>query len=380
MKIHSVKAHAISIELDRKFWVSRFPLKTASEIIVEIRTDDGATGYGVIHGRPIKEILGIVQALEGELVGMDALAHEDVWWKIFSLTTTRYGYDVEIKTKTPMGETKRPQILAALAGIDIAMWDLKGKLLKLPIWRLLGGTKNQVFAYATGGYYEEGDVVESLHDEMTSYITDGFKAVKIKVGMISIEDDAKRVAEARKALGKECLLMLDANCAYTLEDATRAIHAFEPYDIFWFEEPLHWYDSVRGLGRLATRTTVPIASGESEVSSWACRDLVDLGGVRVMQFDSTRAGGVTEWLRISTYCQAHGVMVSPHHDPQIHGHVAAAAPNCLGVETFSRTDRDPIWEGLFDRRPVLKNGMLHLSDDPGFGVEINWDFVKRHQG
>ena len=260
------------------------------------------------------------------------------------------------------------------------MWDLKGKILKLPIWRLLGGTKSTVFAYATGGYYEESDTAESLHDEMASYVADGFKAVKIKVGMVSIENDVKRVREAREALGKDCLLMLDANCAYTLEDATRAIRAFEPYDIFWFEEPLHWYDSVRGLGRLATRTTVPIASGESEVSSWACRDLVDLGGVRVMQFDSTRAGGITEWLRIATYCQAHGVMVSPHHDPQIHGHVAGAAPNCLGVETFSRADRDPIWEGLFDRRPVLKNGMLHLSDDPGFGVEINWDFVKHHQG
>jgi L-alanine-DL-glutamate epimerase-like enolase superfamily enzyme len=379
MKISSVEAHAISIELDRMYWVSRFPLKTASEIIVEIRADDGVTGYGVIHGRPIKEIVAIVQALEGELVGMDALSHEDVWWKIFSLTTTRYGHDVERKTKTPMGETKRPQILAALAGIDIAMWDLKGKILSLPVWRLLGGTRREVFAYATGGYYEEGGPGESLHDEMASYVEAGFKAVKIKVGMVSIEEDTKRVREARGGLGAECLLMLDANCAYDLETATRAIHAFEPYNIFWFEEPLHWYDSVRGLGRLANRTSVALASGESELSSWACRDLVDLGGVRFMQFDSTRNGGVTEWLRIANYCQAHGVLVSPHHDPQIHGHVAAAAPNGFGVETFSRGDRDPIWDGLFTRKPVLKDGMLHLSDDPGFGVDIDWDFVKRHQ-
>src|SRR3546814_6088681 len=115
--------------------------------------------------------------------------------------------------------------------------------------------------------------------------------------------------------------MIDANAAYTLEEATDAIRAFADYDIFWFEEPLHWYDWMRGLGRLAQRTHVDLASGESELHRWAIRDLVDQGGIRYMQFDCTRGGGVTEFLRVAAYAEMHGIMVVPHHDPQIHGHL-----------------------------------------------------------
>jgi L-alanine-DL-glutamate epimerase-like enolase superfamily enzyme len=378
MKIESLKVHAISVDLGRWYWVSRFPLRTATEMIVEIRTSDGITGYGVIHNRPQKEIVAMIEALSGEIIGMDALAHEDVWWKLFSLTTTRYGFDLERKTKIGFGETKREQILAALAGIDIALWDIKGKAAKMPVWRLLGGSKREIFAYASGGYYEEGTPSESIGEEMASYVEAGFKAVKIKVGGATIEEDVKRLREARAALGSASL-MIDANCAYDIETATRAIHAFEPYDIFWYEEPLQWYDSIRGLGRLATRTKVPIASGESELTSWACRDLIEVGGVRFMQFDATKRGGITEWLRIAAYCHAHGVWLAPHHDPQIHGHLLSASANAFGVETFTRSDRDPVWEGLFTNRPEIKNGTLYLTEAPGFGVDINWDFVKRHK-
>ena len=182
--------------------------------------------------------------------------------------------------------------------------------------------------------------------------------------------------QAREALGPHAL-MLDANCAYDIETATAAIRAFEPFDPFWFEEPLQWFDSTRGLGRLATRTTVPIASGESELTSWACRDLIDLGGVRYLQFDSTKRGGITEYLRISAHCHLNGVWLAPHHDPQVHGHLVAASKNGFGVETFTRSDRDPIWENLFTKRPEIRNGMLYLTEEPGFGVDINWDYVKR---
>ena len=378
MKIESIKVHAISVDLGQWYWISRFPLRTATEMIVEVRTSDGITGYGVIHNRPQKEIVTMVEALAGEIIGMDALAHEDVWWKIFSLTTTRAGFELERRTKIGFGETKREQILAALAGIDIALWDIKGKAAKMPVWRLLGGSKREILAYASGGYYEEGTPTESIGEEMASYVAAGFKAAKVKVGGLSIEEDAKRMKEARAALG-DAMLMIDANCAYDIETATRAIHAFEPYDIFWYEEPLQWYDSIRGLGKLATRTKVPIASGESELSSWACRDLIEVGGVRYMQFDATKRGGITEWLRIAAYCHAHGVWLAPHHDPQIHGHLLSASPNGFGVESFTRSERDPVWEGLFTNRPEIKNGMLYLTEAPGFGVDINWDFVKRYR-
>jgi L-alanine-DL-glutamate epimerase-like enolase superfamily enzyme len=136
---------------------------------------------------------------------------------------------------------------------------------------------------------------------------------------------------------------------------------------------------VRALGKLAARTPVPIASGESELHAWACRDLVDLGGVRIMQFDATLSGGVTEWLRVASYCHLQGVRMSTHHEPHIQGHLAAAAPNGWNVETFPDAARDPLWAHLYTERAQIEGGRLILSDRPGFGFDVDWRYVDRHQ-
>ncbi len=379
MKITRIRSHAISVALNRVYWMSLQPYRTASEIIVEVETDEGVVGLGQIHGRPMKDILDILAGLEGFIAGMDALAHEAVWQRIFALTTTRAGAELDQDIGQPhFGAGKRPQILAALAGIDIALWDIKGKALGLPVWRLLGGTRKEVFAYASGGYYEEDNSPLAVVDEMANYVSQGFKAVKMKCGGLDVAGDVERIEAVREAIDGAAL-MLDANSAYSLPDAEAAIKAFEPYDIFWFEEPLHWYDAVRGLGKLATRTRVPLASGESEIHFWACRDLIDHGNIAYMQFDATRAGGVTEWLRVAAYAEAHGVRMVPHHDPQIHGHLVAAAPNGFGVETFPRPERDPLWPILFTHRAEIEDGLLRLTDESGFGFGIDWKVVDRYR-
>jgi L-alanine-DL-glutamate epimerase-like enolase superfamily enzyme len=158
-----------------------------------------------------------------------------------------------------------------------------------------------------------------------------------------------------------------------------AIHAFEPHGVFWYEEPLHWYDATRGLGRLARHTRVPFASGESEPHFWACRDLVDLGAVSYLNFDGTRNGGVTEWLRIAAYARAHGVKMTTHHDPQIQGHLVSGVANGYCVEAFADPARDPLWDTLFSHRAQIRGGALHLSDEPGFGFGIDWTTVERHR-
>ena len=378
VKIRGLRIVPISVPLKRAFWMSREPYRTASEIIVEVLTDQGISGYGQIHGRPMDEIVRILHQFEPLVVGMDALAHEAVWDKLFALTTSRARAALDDDPGQPhFGQGQRPQIMAAIAGIDIALWDIKGKVFDVPVYRLLGGDNPKVFAYASGGYYEEGRSHLAVIDEMRGYVEQGFRAVKMKCGY-DFRQDLERIRGVREAIG-DADLMIDANAAYTLEEATRAIRTFEPYGIFWFEEPLHWYDSIRSLGKLATRTRVPLASGESELHRWACRDLIDLGGVQFMQFDCTRAGGVTEWLRVAAYAAAHGVRMVPHHDPQIHGHLVAAVPNGFGVETFPNPERDPLWQGLYRQRPEIRDGYLHLTDDPGFGFELDWTFVERYR-
>jgi len=379
MKIEKIVAHPISFDLGTEFWMSREPYRTASSILVQVFTDEGVVGLGQIHGRPMKEIVDILGVIEQLVAGMDALASESIWGRIFALTTTRAGAELDRDKGQPhFGAGKRPQILAALAGIDIALWDIKGKALGLPVWRLLGGDSNRTHAYASGGYYEKGESPLKVVEEMASYVEMGYTAVKMKCGGADLETDIARISGVRKAVGDGVKLMIDANLGYSLADATRAIQAFEEYDIFWFEEPLQWHDSIRGLGKLAGRTRVPIAGGESQMTAWETRDLVDLCDIRYMQFDATRFGGITELIRVANYCRVHDVAFVPHHDPQIHGHVVCALENGFGVETFPNVRRDPLWDTLFSLKPEIRDSTLFLNEEPGLGFDIDWDVAKRH--
>lgn len=377
MKIQKIQAYAVSIPLETTYWVSNEVIDRCSQIIVQVLTDEGLTGIATLHGRSMPAVLQVVDQLNDYLLGMDALAHEAIWSKVFGLTTISPDVARTCGVPVYLGADKRPALLAAMAGIDIALWDIKGKAANLPVWRLLGGDRTSIRAYVTGGYYQVDRDLFDIGPEMAGYVSQGFNGVKMKVGGLGLAVDVARVKAVRDAVGPSAMLMIDANCAYTLEQAVEAIRAFEPYDVYWFEEPLHWYDSVRAMGRLAQYTHVALASGESEQHSWACRDLIDFGAVRYMEFDATRSGGVTEWLRVAAYAQLHGVSMATHHDPHIHGHLAAAVPNGECVEVFLDEKRDPLWKMLFRERAQLRDGQLHLSDFPGFGFDIDWDVVKR---
>ena len=377
MKITRVKAHPMSMKLDKIYWTSRAPWSTYNTIIVTVETDEGITGIGTINKTPLKDIAEIVDSLEAVIKGMDALAHEAVWDRIFNLTVPHLEAGKTVMTRPTFDQNKRVFIMAALAGVDLALWDIKGKALKLPMWRLLGGDQREIAAYASGGYYEEGRSPLAVIDEMASYAAQGYSAVKMKCGGLSIEGDIERISGVRKAIGDKTSLMIDANGAYNLRDAERAIKAFEPYDIFWFEEPLHWYDATRGLGRLAACTRVPLASGESEIHFNAVRDQIDLGGIRYVQWDCTRAGGLTEGLRIAAYAMAHGVQIAYHHDPQVHGPLMAAQPHGYCVESFPSIPRDPFWHQVLTKKPHLEAGKVTLSDEPGFGIDVDWKMVER---
>ncbi|MDQ3693957.1 MAG: mandelate racemase/muconate lactonizing enzyme family protein [Chloroflexota bacterium] len=381
MRIRKVSVDRVAAPLSRPFWMSLEPYTTASELIVRIETDAGLVGLGEIHGRPLDQIAAIVTGTFAPLLlGQDPMEHERHWAAMFAHTHTRAGAGPGQADGQPhFGAGARPQIMAAIAGIDIALWDLKGKICGQPIWKLLGASRATVPCYASGGYYgpDGGADVEGLVAEMSGYAELGFRAVKMKVGGIPLTEDVIRVASAREAIGPAVGLMLDANGAYDVPAAIAAARAYEPLDITWFEEPVHWYDSVHGLDQVAAATTIPIASGESELHRWGCRDLILHGGVRVMQFDATRAGGVTEWLRVAAYAASHGVLMAPHHDPQVHGHLIAAVPNGHIQEVFPNPIRDPLWQTLFTGQPAIEDGMLHLPDRPGFGFDLNPEGLAR---
>lgn len=380
-KLAEVRTHALSVPLKHTLWTAHEELKSSSVILVEVHTDDGITGIGQIHGAPMAKICEWVTRF-GELVrGMDALAHVAVWEKLFALTSPRPGgIGGRDGLPPPLPRGERPQIMAAIAGIDIALWDIKGKAAGLPVYRLLGGQAKPVFSYATGGYYRDGAGPADYAEELAGFVAKGYQAVKLKTGAETIADEARRVRAVREAIGPGVDLMLDMNAPYNLEDCIAFARAVEPYDVFWLEEPLHWYLQPADFVRLAQATPIPLAHGERELTRFTVRDFIASGAIRYVQFDSTRAAGFTEALRVAYLAEQHGVRIAPHLVPEIHAHLVAAFPgSAFGVETHGRPERDPVWFELFTERAQVRGGHVHLNDKPGFGIEIDWEFVKRHR-
>ena len=203
-RIASIKPHPISVPLNEVLWTAQEELTTSSVIVVEVRTDDGLMGYGQIHGSPMKAICTWVERF-GEIVrGMDALAHVAVWDRLFSLTCPRPGGIAGTDgLPPPLPRGERPQIMAAIGGIDIALWDIKGKHAGLPVWRVLGGERRPIPTYATGGYYRPGAPDTVYAEELAGFVKAGYRAVKLKTGAGSPEDEAKRVRTVREAIGTD---------------------------------------------------------------------------------------------------------------------------------------------------------------------------------
>lgn len=382
MKITSVKTFPVTVPHSPPRYSAHEMTTAFSVIVTEVQTDEGLVGYGQIHGRPMKDICEWVARLSGIVVGMDALEHGEVWDRVFALTSPRPGgIRGSGGLPPPLPRTQRPHILAAMGGIDVALWDIKGKAARMPVYQLLGARNRPVFSYATGGHYQEGVPLGTCAEELASFVDSGYRAVKLKGGGEEMADEIDRVRATRDAIGRDTLLMLDINAAYGLDDCIRYARAIEPFGIHWLEEPLHWYLQPSDFARLAAHTTIALAHCEREMTRFAVRDFVSSGAVRYVQFDSTRHGGFTEALRVAAMAEQYGVMIAPHQAPEIHAHLCMAYSNAsFGVESNGGPQHDPLWYGLFSRRPQIRNGHVHLDDAPGFGVEIDWDFVSRHPG
>jgi D-galactarolactone cycloisomerase len=379
LKIRAVRAHPLSIALARPLYTAHETLASSSMVLVEVEAGDGLVGWGQIRGAPLADLCRWVQALGEQALGMDALAHEAVWARLFELTCPRpeamFGRDGAVK---PLPRGARPQIMAALGGIDLALWDIKGKAANLPVYSLLGGELRPVYTYATGGYYKDGETVAGCAAELAGFVAAGYTAVKLKSGGFAVEAEAVRVAAVRAAIGGEALLMLDLNAAYSLNDCVRFARRVERHDITWLEEPLHWHLQPRDYAALARATRIPLSHGERELHRLTVRDFIESGAIRYVQFDATRSAGLTEALRVAQLAAQHGVYVVPHLAPEIHLHLALALPG-LGycVESHGSRERDPLWHHFFAAGVERRGSHLHLKPAPGFGFEIDRTLLAR---
>jgi len=354
----------------RPHWVSHFIVPTANEILVRIYTDEGIDGFGLATSyTPIDFAVKAFKSGIGDLIiGEDPLAPERVYQKLFALTTSRIASEKG---------WSREAVIRISSAIDIALWDIVGKAANLPLYRIFGGFRSEVPAYVTCAYYRDGKDDAELRDEVQKLVEQGHTGFKAKVGGLPLERDIERMALIREIIGDKKDLMIDVNRAWDLETAIRGAQLLEPLNPRWLEEPVRWEDDRRAMKLLSNKTRIPLSGGESEVTSYGCRAMIEEQAIQILQFDCTMFGGFTEGRKMAGLCELNHVQVAPHHDCFIHAHIVAGSPAGCIVEAFTDPERDPLQAELFEDPPVIKNGMMTLKEQPGLGLTLSEAAMKK---
>lgn len=376
MKIRDIKTYLLRAELSEGevFASSKGWYKTRTAMLVEVISDEGLSGFGEAFG-PAPASRAIVEDLyKPLLLGRDPMENQVIWEELYN-------------TFRDHGRKGMP--IAALSAVDIALWDLKGRALGLPLYKLLGGPfRTEVRAYATGLYRRRvADQAAALAEEARGYVAEGFRAMKLKVGF-GVEEDHRNVRAVRQAIGEERLLMVDANHAYDAAQAIRLGRLIEPYGIHWFEEPVIPEDLDAYL-QVKQALRIPIAGGEAEYTRYGFKELIARRAVDIVQPDLCGCGGFTEALKIWALASTWGITYYPH----VWGsavalyaslHLAAALPpNPLALfptELLFELDRtpNPLRDTLGAAPLVRKGDLIEVPAGLGLGLEIDRKVLARY--
>jgi D-galactarolactone cycloisomerase len=349
--------------------------------LVEIDTDAGITGLGEAKAAVgnLGNYAAIVTLIREEfaplLIGRDPRDITGAWDLLYNGTRAHYAAR-EGRTFPTIG--RRGVTLSAVSGIDIALWDILGRSLDVPLWRLMGGQyRDRVSAYASGGWAPVGGIGK----QMLQYVERGHRAVKMRVGLqdASVDDSAARVAEARETLGPGVGIMVDAHGTWSVREAQRFARKVEAYDLAWLEEPVS-PDNLAGQAEVRATTDIPIAAGESEQTRFAFREMLDARAVDVLQPDPAIAGGITEVRTIAALAASQGLTVAPH----LWGsailfatglHLCVSTP-CATILEFSR-GHNPLLNDLVEEEIAFEDGHVLAPRGPGLGLTLRRDFVER---
>ena len=366
MPIVSVVANTVVVPLEVPTAIATRSIQNREYTLVRIANRDRIEGIGFCYGGSRAghlSTLAVRDLLRNHVIGREPKEVEAIWDDMF---------------RESILQGRRGSVLRAMSAIDIAIWDLMAKEAGLPLYRLLGSPKREtVHAYASGGYYLEGKTTEHLADEVRGYVERGFTAVKIKVGMLSAQEDMMRVKSCRQAIGPNVELFLDANNAWRDTDsAIEAIRMFEIYAIGWIEEPV-MPDDLEASADIAATINTPVATGEIEATRWGFQEIIHRKAASILQPDAAVCGGITEWRKIAALCDSHRIPVAPHWFADLHVHLVAATGNATWVEFFPDTTILNFMR-LLKQSVEARNGELLLPQGPGLGIEFDEKLVERY--
>jgi L-alanine-DL-glutamate epimerase-like enolase superfamily enzyme len=370
VKIADVRAFATSFPIPAANRVA-LGIGTAVKrdaVVVKVTTDDGLTGWGEAHhGRAHTAVAKLIETtLKQLVVGMDAHDVIGVWDKMYRFQLASHG----------MGAGA----CLAMSGIDMALWDIRGKALGVPLYRLLGGTRKAIPSYAGGvslGYQPPAQLI----DEARKSTDAGYKAIKLRVGDAPAKD-IERMRAVRKALGDELAILTDANIGYRVEDVRRVMPAMDELAIGWLEEPFPAHDyrsyrEARSFGR------TPLAAGENHYTRFEFDRVIEDGAITILQPDLSKCGGITEALRIAALASAWKLPIHPHSSMTGLNHAAT-------IHFLSAIDNGGYFEGDVSRAnkfrdelvsnpgAIDREGNVWPLERPGLGLDVNEEFLSAH--
>lgn len=337
-------------------------------VVVKITTRCGIVGYGEAHHARAANVVAetINTALRDILMPGSALDVVELWDRIYTWQLRSHG----LGAATVIG----------MSGIDMALWDIRGKAVGWPLYQMLGGSPAPVPAYA-GGVALGWQDPSSLVDEAVPLVESGYKAVKLRVGDTAAAD-ISRVRAVREHFGEDLTILVDANTGYTMEDVRQVLPAFQELGVAWLEEPFPANDH-RSYKMAAQQTTIPLAAGENHYTRYEFARLIEDGSVSMIQPDVAKAGGITETMRIAGLASASKLLIAPHSS--VTGlsqaasiHVLMSIDNARYFEadvTPSNPFREQLTSSPFSISPA---GTVAMTEKPGLGVDVDESFIAHH--
>jgi len=359
VKISKLKTVLVDVPLAKPIATAIHDIRSVGCVLVSLETDDGITGEGyafTINAKRLKIFESMVLSFAELVEGRDPQDVEEIWQGIWN----------EINPIGHKGVT-----IIALSAIDTACWDIIGKAANRPLYQVFGACRDRVKTYASGGLWLSMPLDE-LAAEAASFVEQGFRAMKVRVGSSNAEQDVERVRTVRDAIGPDIELMADANQGLTPKQAIHLGRQLEEFDLVWFEEPVACYD-LTGHAEVRAALDIPIASGESEYTRYGMGAMIDAGACDILMPDLQRIGGLTEFRRAAAVAAEHDIPISTHILTEQSLSIGGSSANCMSVEHM------PWFGPLFNEQMELVDGMLLMPERPGLGFTFDSAAVEKYR-
>ncbi len=332
---------------------------TNTYVVARIETDQGLEGLGytmLIGGFGARAVRAYLEeSLIPSMIGEDPRDVGRLWQKMY---------------ENDRGIRKKGVPVYAISAIDIGLWDILGKSMDQPVWRLLGAHADQAPVYGSGGFLPYS--VDQLIAEAEGFRALGCRHYKFKIGRPDLMENVERVRAVREALGDDMEILVDVNQRWDVATNIRIAKLLEPYALYWYEEPV-LADNIAQCAEIARAIAIPVATGENEYTRYGFRDLIDAGAAQYLNPDIHRCGGFSEMMKICHLAAAYDVKIAPHLVPELSVQVMVAIPNGALVEYLAGSPED-LWQDPVE----IVDGMMAPPDRPGHGMAFSAEAIKRY--